>query len=152
MSCDKCEECTKYYNSGSTGGFNCAESTLYGLSKYLDIDSSLIPRIATLFGGGFGRNGQMCGSLIAGGMALSIIYGRDTIDEERAPAYEAADRLLAKFKKQHKNLTCHEITGLDLKKVDPLDPRKLTVHENICTPLVQQVCRWVIEDVEEHRK
>ncbi|MCP5514917.1 MAG: C_GCAxxG_C_C family protein [Spirochaetales bacterium] len=152
MSCDKCDECLKYYNSGSTGGYNCAESTLYGLAKYLEIDSTLIPRIATPFGGGFGRNGMMCGSLAAGGMALGIVYGRDSIDEERAPAYDAVDRLLAKFRDNIGNINCLDITGLDLKKTQPTDDEKLRVHENICKPLVQKVCEWVIEDIEEHRK
>ena len=151
MSCDKCVECLKYYNSGSTGGYNCAESTIYGISKALNIEDKLSPRIATLFGGGFGRNGQVCGSLIAGGMVLSMYFGRDSIDEERAPAYAAADRLLAKFKERNNGkLTCREITGLDLKIVQPLDPEKLRVHEHVCSPLVKQVCCWVVEDIQEH--
>ncbi len=152
MSCKKCDECTKYYNSGSTGGYNCAESTLYGLAKYLEIDSALVPRMATPFGGGLGRNGLLCGSLAAGIMALGIVYGRDSVDEERAPAYEAVDRLLEKFKAKHGKLNCLEITGLDLKKTAPTDDEKLRVHENICKPLVEKVCQWVIEDIEGHRK
>ena len=153
MSCEQCTECLKYYNSGSTGGYNCAETTIYGISKALNMENKMIPRIATLFGGGFGRNGQMCGSLIAGGMVLSMYFGRDTVDEERAPAYAAADRLLEKFSKwTGGKLTCSDITGLDLKVVQPLDPEKLRVHEKVCTPIVEKVCGWVVEDIQENYK
>ncbi len=148
MGCEKCEDCLKYYNSGSTGGYNCAETTLYGIAKELGIENSFIPRIATAFGGGFGRNGYMCGSLVAGVMALSIAYGRDSVDEERAPAYEAADRLMKRFLENHDGkVNCRDITGLDLKTVQPEDPEKLRVHEEVCTPLVREVCCWVAEDI-----
>ena len=44
---DVCQECLRYYNSGKTGGLNCAESTLKGVATYLGLESDAIYRIAT---------------------------------------------------------------------------------------------------------
>ena len=57
LNCSPCNACVEFYNSGSVGGYNCSETTLYGLSKYLDIESDMLPKLATPFGGGIGRNG-----------------------------------------------------------------------------------------------
>ena len=152
MKCDQCDECVKYYNSGTTGGYNCSETTLYGLSKYLEIESDLLPRLATPFGGGIGRNGYICGSLVGGLMALGLKWGRDSMDEERAPAYERADRLVGKFMEKYGTLNCRDITGLDVKNSPPEEEEKMRVHGNVCKPLVRQVCKWVIEEFEKGEK
>lgn len=150
--CSACDDCVKFYNSGSVGGYNCSETTLYGLSKYLDIDSDLLPKLATPFGGGIGRNGHTCGSLVGALIAIGLKWGRDDMNEDRAPAYERADRLVNKFLEKFGTLNCREITGLDMKNAAPEADEKLRVHENICKPLVQQVCKWAIEELEREEK
>jgi len=151
MSCEKCKDCLKYFNSGSTGGYNCAETVIYGTTKYLGIKNKLIPRIATPFGGGLGRNGFICGALVAGTMVLGIVLGRDSMNEERDPSYKAVNKLVQKFKRKYKSLDCNDITNLDLKKIAPTDDAKVKIHESICKPLVEKVCEWVLEVVESKK-
>ena len=150
--CKPCNACVEFYNSGSTGGYNCSETTLYGLSKYLEIDSEMLPKLATPFGGGIGRNGHICGSLVGALIAIGLKWGRDSMDEERAPAYERADRLVNKFLEKFGTLNCAEITGLDMKNAPPEEDEKLRVHHNICKPLVRQVCKWAIEELEREEE
>jgi len=49
-------------------GYNCAESVLLAVSEANGATrqraQSLIPRIATGFGGGIARNGDVCGALV----------------------------------------------------------------------------------------
>lgn len=134
-----CEECFKYFNSGGAGGFNCAESTMYGITTVLGIKNDELLKLATPLGGGLGRNGKICGSLMAGMLMLGHKFGRNDPDEPRAPAYEAADKLLKKFESNIGNLNCRDITGLDLKAIDNTGEQKQHVHHNICRPLVKQV-------------
>lgn len=64
--------------------FNCAESTLWGICQALglSIDEAL-QRAVTPFGGGFGDSRATCGALIAGAVAIGIMYGRTGLDNEQ---------------------------------------------------------------------
>src|SRR4030066_652072 len=64
-------------------GFNCAESVLKSLADEMGIECSCIPKIATGFGAGLGRHGEICGAITGAVMALGLKYGRaDTKDPE----------------------------------------------------------------------
>ncbi|MCX7786599.1 MAG: C-GCAxxG-C-C family protein [Spirochaetes bacterium] len=143
-----CEECLRYFNSGGEGGFNCAESTVYGLTTILDIPANDLIRIATPFGGGLSRNGYICGSLLMGILFLGYRFGRENPNASRVPAYQAADTLVQKFRSKYGAIDCRELTGLDLKRIDNTGEEKQRVHETVCRPIVVQVCQWVREIVE----
>ena len=64
---DVCQECLRYYNSGKTGGLNCAESTSRS-SKLLGIDSDAIYLLHPLWWGL--PETVICGSLAAGLMLM----------------------------------------------------------------------------------
>jgi len=72
-------------------GFNCAEATLLVLSEEFGKKASVIPRIATGFGGGIGRTGQICGPLSGAVMAIGLQIGCDRAEEKekRAAAVES---------------------------------------------------------------
>lgn len=144
-----CEECFKYFNSGGAGGFNCAESTMYGITTTLGIENKNLLPFASPFGGGLGRNGKICGSLMVGMMLLGNKFGRNDPDEPRAPAYAAADRLLENFEAKFGKLNCRDLTGLDLKAIDNTGEEKQRVHHEVCRPIVKQVCEWVSEMYDE---
>src|SRR3989304_161104 len=82
-------------------GYNCAESVRLGVSKQLNPTrrgiESLIPRIATGFGGGVARNGDICGALSGGIIVISLALGRDKPDESRDPCYPAVNQFYNDF-------------------------------------------------------
>ncbi|MFQ3621891.1 MAG: C-GCAxxG-C-C family protein [Spirochaetales bacterium] len=138
-------ECLKYFNSGGTGGFNCAESTVYGVTSVLNLPQTDLLRIATPLGGGLARNGYVCGSLLAGILLLGYKLGRDNPDAPRNPSYEAADKLVKIFLDRFGAVHCRELTGLDLKNINNTGEEKQRVHNTVCRPIVEQVCQWVVE-------
>lgn len=96
-------------------GFLCSEAVLLALSEYLDVSNELIPRIATGFGAGIGRSGEVCGAIAGGLMGLGIRFGRTNVesDEERRP-YWYATLLLNRFREDFGELRCGKLLGLDL--------------------------------------
>ena len=60
---------------------------MLAVSKAAGIESPCVPRIASGFGGGIGRQGETCGAVTGGVMALGLIYGRDAAEDR-----DAADR------------------------------------------------------------
>ena len=111
MSCE--HDAKLRFNSG----FNCAESVLLTLSGRMARrnSESWIPRIATGFGGGVGRNGDICGALSGGVMAIGLALGRDKAEQSRDPCYAAVDCFYTDFVKEFGSSKCRELTGIDLK-------------------------------------
>lgn len=103
-------------------GFLCSESVLMSLSRSLDVSSDVIPRIATGFGAGIGRHGEVCGALAGGVMALGLKYGRSVIDAapaERRPYWFAAE-LLTRFRSEFGAVRCRDLLGVDISSEEGL--------------------------------
>ena len=111
------EETVKLAESYASQRFLCSESCLMALARCQGVDSPLIPRIATGFGAGVGRSGEVCGAITGAVMGLSIRYGRDTVEpiKDRRP-YWYATELLERFRAEHGGLTCPALLGLDIAK------------------------------------
>ena len=120
-------------------GFNCAESVLKSLTTEMGIECSYIPKIATGFGAGLGRHGEICGAITGAVMALGLKYGRsDTKDPEaKEKAYAIVDGFIKAFESKFKNVRCIDLTGCNMLTPEGLQKAKDdNVHKNVCTDLV----------------
>lgn len=126
-----------YFNSG----FNCAESVLLSLVKSMNMKCSCIPKIATGFGAGFGRHGEVCGAITGAVMALGLKYGRSSLErrdrEKKEEMYKIVDVFIKSFEKKFKNIRCIDLTGCNMLTPEGLKKAKdENVHVNICAKLV----------------
>jgi C_GCAxxG_C_C family probable redox protein len=121
-------------------GYNCAESILLALSVQPGVTKqevkSFVPRIATGFGGGVGRNGDICGALAGGIMSISLALGRDNSEEDRDPCYPAVGKLHNDFVKTFGTCRCRELTNVDLKTEDGFEAYQERIHSERCIPIV----------------
>ena len=119
-------------------GYNCAEAVLLATSH--DVSSgkveSGIPRVATGFGGGLSRNGDVCGALTGGVMGIGLVMGRNSAGESRDRCYEAVDRFYSSFVLEFGTCRCRELTGLDLKTEEGRAAYQARVHSERCTKIV----------------
>ncbi|MBU0490362.1 MAG: C-GCAxxG-C-C family protein [Chloroflexi bacterium] len=93
---------------------------LLAAAEALGIDSPLIPRIATPFGGGLAHRGESCGAVNGALMAIGLARGRD-LDQDpavRDQAYDLAGRFMHQFETQFGALRCRDLTGLDWSQPD----------------------------------
>ena len=97
-------------------GFLCSESVLLAIADWLEVQNDLIPKIATGFGGGIGRHGEICGALSGAIMGLGLHYGRDHPSEtaEGQPPYEYSHTMVNLFIAQFGHIRCKDILGLDI--------------------------------------
>ncbi len=116
-------------------GFLCSEAVLKALSKCQEIQSDIIPKIATGFGGGIGRAGEVCGAFTGGVMGLGLKYGRvkvSTEDAERS-VYWFATELMTKFRAEFGHIRCRDLLGLDVSSKEGLKRyREQKLWENQC--------------------
>jgi len=131
-------------------GYNCAEAVLLATSQDVlqgDI-KTVIPRIATGFGGGISRNGDVCGALTGGIMRLGLSMGRDSAKESRDRCYEEVNRFYSAFVKEFGTCKCRELTGVDLSTEEGRAVYQARIHSERCTKIVSWAARIVSQIVE----
>lgn len=107
-------EVAELAKSFAAKGFLCSESVLLAISNWLEVQSELIPKIATGFGAGIGGRGSVCGAISGGIMALGLSFGRDDVKKQKARPYWFALDLLERFEEEFGHIMCRELTGCDL--------------------------------------
>jgi len=107
------EKVVKLAMSYAANGFLCSESVLLAISDWLEIQSELIPKIATGFGAGMGGRGLVCGAISGGIMALGLEFGRNDVKKQERNPYWFAVELLKRFEKEFGYVMCRELTGCD---------------------------------------
>jgi len=139
------KEAVKLFDSG----YNCAESVLLALSKEFDQKSSFIPRIATGFGAGVGRSGQICGALSGAVMAVGLLKGCDKGNEEkekRSAAYKSVRQMMKAFEREFGSSQCKILTGCDLRTQKGQEKyRREELREKLCLKLVGWCAEYVVE-------
>ncbi|MGA2790028.1 MAG: C-GCAxxG-C-C family protein [Candidatus Bathyarchaeia archaeon] len=142
------DEVSRVFDSG----LNCAESLLLVVSKYtgLEKDSArFIPRVATGFGGGIARNGDMCGALSGAVMAISLALGRDRPDQSGDQCYTAIDQFYNDFVKAFGSSKCRELTHVDFKTPEGNAIYRERVHRERCTPIVEWAAKTASRIIKE---
>ena len=128
-------------------GYNCAQSVLLTMQEYYGARrDSLIPKIATAFGGGIGRCGSLCGALTGAVMSIGLRYGTNVpILEKREEAYRLARELYEQFEKEFGSPFCRELIGFDLTVPEELErARESKVLDEKCTCFVKKAVEILI--------
>ncbi|MDK9716682.1 MAG: C-GCAxxG-C-C family protein [Trichlorobacter sp.] len=87
----------------SESGLHCAESVASAITHlFCPEQTEIACRMATGFGGGMaGSRQEACGALTGGVIAIGLLCGRATPDQDREPAYQVTtayrERFIAQF-------------------------------------------------------
>jgi C_GCAxxG_C_C family probable redox protein len=134
------EETTKFAVEFVKEGFLCSEAVLQALSRTLGVTSDIIPKIATGFGAGISRLGEVCGAVSGAIMGLGLKFGRNTIQEsptETGP-YEFGATMANLFIARFGHLRCRDLIGLNLAvDADRQAYRELKLWETRCRDIVR---------------
>ncbi len=103
-------------------GYNCSQSLVLAFSDILPIDTEVLSKMASSFGGGMGRLREVCGSVSGMFMIAGILYGYDgpQTGEVKANHYARIQELAHKFEEEHGSIICREMLGLDVKHDIPI--------------------------------
>ena len=135
----------KYFNSG----FNCCESVVLAVSEYLGINCDEAIKIATPFGSGMSKNGNICGALSAAFIISGLKNGRSSSEASRDPSYLLADSIFNKFKEKYGSNLCFDITGVNFRDPEEIAKNKERLHGEICGPIVRQISEWLLEELDK---
>lgn len=92
-------------------GYNCAQAVFGAFANDIGFDENLALKIAAPFGGGFGRQREVCGAVSGMLMAFGLLYGYDTAEtgDIKIEHYRQTNYLCDKFKEQNNSIICREI-------------------------------------------
>jgi len=129
------ERAAAYFDAGN----NCAEAVLRAFAEDMEIEDQVV-RLGTGFGGGMGRDGDVCGALSGAVMALGLRYGRLEGHDDAAKeiCYEQVQVLRARFAEVCGKTMCRDLTGSDLTTDEG---RKRMEDEGLITTVCRQAVR-----------
>ena len=87
---------------------------LLAVAEKHNIQSNIIPGIASGFCGGMSRTAGLCGALVGGVMALGMLYGRKSSEDSPKKIYALSERLVRDFEKHLGSRNCSDILGCDI--------------------------------------
>ena len=119
-------------------GYACSQSVLSTLAPELGLDEETALKIASAFGGGMVRHGEVCGAVTGALMTLGLKFGSTTVDDEEA-VRSASQELMRRFEEEKGTLLCRELLGYRLIVPEELQKaRESGVFQNTCPFLVQR--------------
>ncbi len=95
-------------------GFYCAESVLLAIAEHKEIQSDLIPGMATGFCSGMARTCGMCGAISGGIIAINLAAGRNSPDDSVENNYLLVRKLMNMFIEEFGTTNCRELIDCDL--------------------------------------
>lgn len=129
-------------------GYACSQSVLSTLSPELGLDEATAIKIASAFGGGMVRRGEVCGAVTGALMALGLKFGSATNDNEEA-VRAASQELMQRFEEEKGSLLCRELLGYRLIVPEELEgARESGVFQTRCPLFVQRATELAKEIIE----
>lgn len=107
--------------------------------------------MASGFGGGIGHEGELCGALTGGVLAIGLHFGSDDPKDKdaKARAYERSAEYMRRFAMANGAKRCRELTGVNLRFPDGREAfRLLKVKEHICHGVLRNAVRQVLPVIE----
>ena len=115
---------------------NCAQAIISVYGEYLGADHDTCLKIASVFGGGINRTGNMCGAVTGALMVIGLKYG-DIETKDPSKSYEAANEFIKKFTDINGTTICRELINHDLITSEDLDKAYKTGVFNNCPKFVK---------------
>lgn len=103
------------------GGCNCAQAVLLAFKERCGIAEEMAMGVAAPFGGGLGRQREVCGSISGMSMAFGLIAKREALVEP-AQIYTTTKQLCDNFKEIYGSIVCRELLEKSKDKNFPQSP------------------------------
>lgn len=133
-------------------GYNCAQAVAVAYSDLLGLTPEYTAKLASSFGGGFGRLREVCGAVSGMVMVLGALYGYDNADadETKKAHYTLVQELAGKFQEENGSIICRDI--LKNPPSDPApSPRTAQYYaERPCARMVYTAAKILEEYIEKH--
>jgi len=116
---------------------------------YLGIQDSVLPQLASGFGGGVGHKGSLCGALTGAVMAIGMKMGR-TDPKDRGTlqkVYNTCQQFWAQFEKEFGNVNCYDIIRIHLDNEEERQKWLAAGGRGKCADLLEKTARMLCDSL-----
>jgi C_GCAxxG_C_C family probable redox protein len=115
-----------------------------------EIESEIIPRIASFFAGGIGNTGAVCGAVSGAVMAIGLKKEWSDSIEDRLRTLAVAQEFRRRFEAEMETINCRDLTGADLSTEEGRDQYMSSdIPLTVCFPVVSVAYRLVVDLLKE---
>jgi len=112
----------------------------------IEIESKIIPQIASCFAGGIGNTGAVCGAVAGAVMGIGFKQGRADMLEEALRKLSVAREFRHRFDAEMETISFGELTGVDLSMDEGLEQfMSYDTPQTVCFPAVSLAYRHVVD-------
>ena len=130
-------------------GLNCAQAVLSAFAAQFGISEETALRLASPFGGGIARQGQVCGALTGALMVLGLQRG-NSAPQGKDETYRISEEFVQAFQERHGAILCRELIGFDVSTPEGLQAaREGKVFDSVCPGLVNGATEMLAEILKE---
>ena len=124
-------------------GCNCAQAILVPYAPELGLPADVALKVAAGFGGGVGRQGEVCGAVSGAVMVIGLRHWdgtgsripSDAATKERV--YGLVRQFSNAFRERHGSILCRELLGCDIATAEGLsEARQHGLFKSVCPALV----------------
>jgi C_GCAxxG_C_C family probable redox protein len=135
-------------------GFNCSQAVCAAYAPAPGLSRELALKIASGFGGGMGRSGEVCGAVTGAIMVIGLHTGSiepgNTIAKENT--YTLTDQVIAQFTERHATILCRKLLGCDIGQPEGLQQaREAQLFTKRCPQFVQDAAEIASTLIEEEK-
>ena len=119
------------------------------MAESQNIQSDLIPKIATGFCGGISRTCGICGAVSGAIMSINLFHGRSVPNESVETCYINVRKLIDMFESKFESTNCKQLIGCDL---GTEEGRNTFMSNNLiehCRNYTEEATRMAMSIIEE---
>ena len=122
-------------------GCNCAQAVVSAFVDLLPVDAATALRLSSPFGGGLGRQREVCGAVSGMCLVAGLLYGQEDVGDgaEKLRVYAMTQELCGAFREKNGNIVCRDLLGLATKGPESPVPTPRTpefFHKRPCPDYV----------------
>lgn len=137
-------------------GYNCAQAVAAAFCDETGITENAMVKLASGFGGGFGRLREVCGAVSGMVIVANMLYGYDSPTDNTAKMdyYKDIQSIILEFRKRNGTYICHELLNLpenDDKSPVPEERTAEYYERRPCKELVGEAADILEKFIAEHK-
>lgn len=121
-------------------GYTCSQAIVSTYGPEMGLDKETALRISCPFGGGIGRRGETCGTLMGAFMVIGLKFGsnKPKDEENKEKSFRVLNDVAEKFISRQGSVLCRDLLGVDLSTSEGLEyARENKLFSTICPQYVE---------------
>jgi C_GCAxxG_C_C family probable redox protein len=122
-------------------GYSCSQSLLVSRAAEFGLSTETALKVSAAFGGGLGREGEICGAVSGALMVIGLANGQTTPEDKTAKerTYQLTRQLIAEFTRRKGSIRCCDLLGCQIGTPDGLrQAQEQNLFKTVCPGLVAE--------------